>query len=284
MNFSALNPHIRFAQTRTAVFSMYAEPSVCYDCRLFYFDNIQGSITVKDEKYNIINKTVIFLPPETEYKLNLSFKENPIFIVLNFDLTVANEHIAKSIGTASKSTFDKSLVPSYELPEELSHPIVRNISQIKHMLIQCTNYFIIKNSYYRENASAMLKLCLIELVREDSKTENSQLCKDVLSFIHENYSVTNLTNEDIAARFNYHPYHLSNIIKEETGKTLHQFLIYYRLRLAKDMLLTTTYEISDIAWKCGFGSSAYFTKIFRQNTSMTPKDYRKQYQIQSSRY
>lgn len=284
MNFSALNPHIRFAQTRTAAFSMYAEPSVCYDCRLFYFDNIQGSITIKDKKYNIINKTIIFLPPETEYKLDLLFKENPIFIVLNFDLTTANEHIAKSIGTASKSTFDKSLVPSYELPEELSHPIIRNISQIKHMLIQCTSYFIIKSPYYRENASAILKLCLIELARDDSKMENSQLCKNVLSFIHENYYVTNLTNEDIAEHFNYHPYHLSNIIKEETGKTLHQFLIYYRLKLAKEMLLTSALEISDIAWKCGFCSSAYFTKIFRQNVGITPKEYRKQYKIQSSRY
>ena len=277
MKMSALNPHIRYAQLHKSAFKMHTSPSICYDCRLFYFDNITGTITVNHEKYNILNKTAVFLPPETEYELNILFKEKASFIVLNFDLTITNEHIASSIGTATKSTFEKSLVPDYELPPELSQPIIQNLPHIKRMLIQCVNGFIIKNTFYRENASALLKLCLLEFVKDETKIAHSRLCKDVLSYIHENYALSTLTNNDIASKFNYHPYHLSNIIKEETGKSLHQFLIYYRLRLARDLLLTTQYSISEIAWRCGFGSTAYFIKLFRQNIGMTPKEYRKQY-------
>lgn len=222
--------------------------------------------------------TSIVFPPETEYALKLSFAKDSSFIVLNFDLTNENEQIETSIGTATKSNFDKSRVPTYELPDELSRPIVHNLPHIKRMLIQCTNCFIIKNDFYRENASALLKLCLLEFLKDNSKIVHSQLCKDVLSYIHENYALPDLANKDIAANFNYHPYHLSNIIKNETGKTLHQFLIYYRLRLAKDLLLTTKYDIAEIAWKCGFGSAAYFTKIFRQNFGTTPKYYRRQHE------
>lgn len=276
MKISELNPHIRYAQMHKASFRMRTQPSICYDCRLFYFDNISGSITIAGEKYNISQKTAMFLPPETEYELNLVFDKNSCFIVLNFDLTTVNEHIASSIGTATKHSFKKEIVPSYDLPYELSKPIVRNLTHIKRTLIQCVNCFIIKNDFYRENASALLKLSLLEILKDDAKIVRSQLCKDVLSYIHENFSNTTLTNEEIASNFNYHPYYLSNIIKEETGKTLHQFLIYYRLRLAGDLLVNTQYNISEISWKCGFGSTAYFIKLFRHNIGMTPKDYRKQ--------
>jgi len=80
--------------------------------------------------------------------------------------------------------------------------------------------------------------------------------------------------KDIAEHLNYHPYHLSAIIKQETGKTLHQYLIYYRLQIAKNYLLTTDYDILDIAWKCGFSSATYFIELFRKNTGTTPKKYR----------
>lgn len=278
MRMSELNPHIRYAQLHKNIFEMNTEPSICYDCRLFYFDNIYGTIIANGQKYNISHQTSIYLPPETVYKLDIVFREKASFIILNFDLNSDNDHITTSIGTATVANFKKDTVPPYSLPHELSQPVIRNISQIKRTLVQCVNCFIIKSNYYREDASALLKLCLLEMLKDDTGIARSGLCKDVLTYIHENYFVTTLTNEDIAANFNYHPYHLSNIIKEETGKSLHQFLIYYRLRLARDLLATTGYSVSDIAWKCGFGSTAYFVKIFRQNVGMTPKKYRDQYE------
>lgn len=276
MKLSALNPHIRYAQFHDTPLKPHKEPSICYDCRLFFFENTSGNISINNENYNIANQTAIFLPPETEYKLNIIFGDKPSFIVFNFDLTTAHESIINSMGTPTKSKFDKNLVPEYELPQELMRPYVVNIGHIKPMLTQCVNSFIIKNAFYRENASALLKLSILEILKDTSKASHSKLCKDVLSYIRDNYNISNLTNESIAAKFNYHPYHLSKIIKEETGKTLHQFLIYYRLRLARDLLITTQYNVSEIAWKCGFGTAAYFTKIFRQNMDVTPKEYRKQ--------
>ena len=122
----------------------------------------------------------------------------------------------------------------------------------------------------------LLKLCLLELIRHNiSDTPYSLLCEKVLTYIHEKYADTTLTNEDIARVFNYHPYHLSRIIKQETGKTLHNYLMYYRLRIAKNLLVTTQYDIEDIAWRAGFSSSTYFIKQFRLNTGLTPKKYRK---------
>ena len=112
-------------------------------------------------------------------------------------------------------------------------PIVKSIPQIDRMLTQCTDSFILKNPLYGESSSALVKLCLLEFIKQKERTQQSKLCEDVLTYIHENYSDPTLTNEEIAYRFNYHPYHLSRLIKRETGKTLHKYLIYYRLQIAK---------------------------------------------------
>jgi two-component system response regulator YesN len=55
---------------------------------------------------------------------------------------------------------------------------------------------------------------------------------------------------------------------------LRQYIITYRLKLAKRLLELTEKSVSDIAEECGFTDASYFTKTFRTAFGMTPKDYR----------
>lgn len=272
MNVYDLNPHIRYARVHSTYICIKKEISKCYDCRIFFFSGVEGTINANNIKYNIYNNTAIYLPPGTEYAFNIE-SEGKV-IILDFDLIYSYHHITAPIGTATKATFDIALMPKYELPQELSSPIIKTMPQIARMLSSCADNFIIKEPFYRESSSALLKICLIGFVKQYKELSPSPLCHDVISFIHENYHDTELTNEGIAEKFNYHPYHLSRIIKQETGKTLHQYLIYYRLEMAKNALLTTQSDISNIAWQCGFNSPAYFTKLFKSYIHMTPKEYR----------
>lgn len=275
MKLSDINPHIRYAWLHKTKFKQHNGTSICYDCRIFYFENTPGKITINKNDYTISNGSVIFLPPETEYELKVDFESNAVMIVLNFDLTNTYEHIKNSLGTATKANFKKENVPNYNINERFSKPIIQYTPQIKEKLISCVDGFTIKNAYYKETASALLKLCLLELIKDTSQQTNSELCEKVLAYIQKNFYNTTLTNNDIAMHFNYHPYHLSNIFKNEIGKTLHQFLNYYRLKTARELLITTQYDVSEIAWMCGFSSPAYFTKMFRISTGLTPREFRK---------
>ncbi len=274
MHISDINPHIRHAALVTEPFVMRHEPSICMDCRLFFFENISGSVRVCRKEYNILNNTAIFFPPETEYELNIEFHKNAGFYVFNFDLTNIHHDLKKGLGTPLKSEFCKTAVPSYELPGGFSKPLFRNLPRIKPILARCINNFILKNTFYRELSSSLLKMCILEFAGGEIHSAYSELCKNVLDYISEKYTDSSLTNIAIANHFNYHPYHLSNIIKTETGKTLHRFLIYYRLRRAKELLELSSVEIAEIAWKCGFASAAYFSEQFRKELGITPKQYR----------
>ncbi len=275
MLLSDLNPFIRYARIHKTTLHANDDTRICYDCRVFYIDNAIGSIVIDGVKYDISNKTAIYLPPETKYRFNLEFLTDGKSMILDFDLTNENNHIQSSLGTATEKSFDKEKVPAYTLPGALSAPIIRTMPQLDHLLTQCVDNYLFHRPYYREISSALLKLCLLEFVKQPTLRNNNKIYDSVLSYIHENFADSALTNTDIAEKFNYHPNHLSNLIKQETGMSLHKYLINYRLRIAKNYLLTTQYDISEIAWRCGFCSEAYFIKKFRENVGETPNVYRR---------
>lgn len=175
------------------------------------------------------------------------------------------------LGVQSES---KEITPPYEHIEHLNSPIVKRIPEIETFLVQCVDNFILKNEFYQESSSALLKLAILELVKTSSNITYSEICEKVLNYIQENFQNASLTNSDIAKKFNYHPYYLGEIIKKETGKTLHQFLIYYRLNMAKSLLKTTQFSINEITWRCGFNSPSHLAKSFINQFGMTPREYR----------
>lgn len=61
------------------------------------------------------------------------------------------------------------------------------------------------------------------------------------------------------------------------GMTVMQYMKEQRLSLAKKNLLETKSPIVDAALSCGFVNSSRFSKAFRQNTGMSPREYRKKY-------
>jgi len=275
MNYSDLNPFIRYAVAHRDICIKNTFPSICYDCRLFFFDNSNGTIKANNKTYTIENKTAAYLPPETEYSFDINFTKESQLTIFNFDLTSRNSHIKTSLSTATKNNFDKSITPPYERIKGLDTPIVKQMPEIETFLVQCVDNFIIKSEFYRENSSALFKMALLELIKTNSNIAYSEICEKVLSYIQGNFQNASLTNNDIANKFNYHPYYLGEIIKKETGKSLHQFLIYYRLNMAKSLLKTTEYPIAEITWKCGFNSPSHLAKLFYKNFGITPKEYRK---------
>ena len=118
-------------------------------------------------------------------------------------------------------------MPSYDLPTELSKPIVKFLPNALNYLSEIAENFVFKEGSYRERSSALLKLCLLQFVSENMQTERSTICKKVLDCVHKNYHIPSLTNEEIASEFNYHPYHLNRIVKAETGKSLKNYITYY---------------------------------------------------------
>lgn len=274
MELCKINPHIRYAREHhNAVWSY--KLSYCYDCRLFYIKKGSGALMANGKKYNFSNNTAIFIPGGSEYHLKPDAHVSSITILIfDFDLINDYAHLVQSLGTADETSFSPDKVIHYEMPSEFTNVIIQNVPHLYESLKKCTDEFLFQTPYYRETASAILKMSLLELLRKHVATPISMTANKIMDYIHEHYHETELTNEDIARAFNYHPYYASQLMKQATGQTLHNYLLYYRIRVAKNFLITTDLDINTIAWKSGFNSVSYFIKLFKQHTGVTPRSYR----------
>lgn len=77
-----------------------------------------------------------------------------------------------------------------------------------------------------------------------------------------------------AEEMNLSPNYLSDLLKKETGKRTQEHIHFFLIEQAKNKLLSTTNPINDIAYRLGFEYPAYFTKVFKSKTGMSPSEYR----------
>lgn len=83
---------------------------------------------------------------------------------------------------------------------------------------------------------------------------------------------------EIATLMNLTPKHLSRIIKEQTGETPIHFIHQYMMRAITQELRYSTKTAKEIAYQQGFSSLAFFGKFVKQQTGLTPTEYRKKLQ------
>ncbi len=275
LDLSSLNPHIRFAKHFENTL-MHDDLRFCYDCHLYYIEEGDCDLKVGNQSYNLSNDTVLYIPPGTAYRFLHKNSKSPLtMLIFNFDLVSDYAHIKESLGTADESNFNPQKIIKYDLPNEFTNITIQTLPHLYEKLKKLTNEFLYKDKYYRDASSAIMKACLIELLRKSSFATEFKIIPELTKYLHNHYQEAELTNEDIAKEFGYHPYYLSQLMKQATGETLRSFLLHYRIRVAKDLLITTDWEVSTIAWKCGFNSTSYFIKQFKFRTGITPHQFRK---------
>lgn len=70
--------------------------------------------------------------------------------------------------------------------------------------------------------------------------------------------------------------YLNRGLKQLTGKTVKEQIDLYVLKKAKNKLLRTRLNISEISYQLGFAYPNHFSKFFKLKTGLSPKEFRKQ--------
>ena len=70
---------------------------------------------------------------------------------------------------------------------------------------------------------------------------------------------------------------LNRKFRQETGMTPIDYLIGIRIERSKILLRRKSISVTDIAMRCGFGSSAHFSSCFQERVGMTPTEYRNKF-------
>lgn len=89
----------------------------------------------------------------------------------------------------------------------------------------------------------------------------------------ENVSNIDFTLDDLIGNLGMGRSQFYRKINSLTGQNPSNFIRTIRLKYASEMLLTNQYSIKEVALNCGFNSTAYFTKTFKEVFKVTPTQY-----------
>lgn len=275
MTIEQVNPFVRYARVQTS-HPPKKERSRAYDCRFFYVQRGAGTFYANGCEYRITPHTAICIRPAVSYRFSFKDPENVNIYVLNFDFFTEEDPVRDSLGTATESTFDESRLREQPHPEQMAAVhVVRDAIRLYEHVHACTELFLREPPHFRASASAHLKLALVALLtaRQDG-TPQERTVREVQAYLREHIADPELTNGAVAERFGYHPYHLGRLFKEHTGCALHEYLLDYRLSVAKNYLAATDLRVTAVAEACGFSSYTYFIKLFRERVGTSPLRYR----------
>ena len=106
----------------------------------------------------------------------------------------------------------------------------------------------------------------------------SKLVSNVINYIRNHLSES-ITVSDIASSVFLSRSRLSVLFKQETGLSVGDFVTKQKIDEAKRLLRYSDKSTSSISMYLGFSSQSHFNRVFKQQVTLTPNEYRKKYSL-----
>lgn len=110
--------------------------------------------------------------------------------------------------------------------------------------------------------------------RETVIRYGNQYVKQIKEYIASSYA-EGVQVSDVAEYLQVDRSYLFRLFKEETGKSLQEYLIEFRLRKACELLRMTDYPIGTVACSVGYTDPFYFARLFHKRVGVSPTVYRR---------
>jgi AraC-like DNA-binding protein/mannose-6-phosphate isomerase-like protein (cupin superfamily) len=186
-------------------------------------------------------------------------------ILIYFEETFLKQYFSKEMISYLLSDFRPKIFRPNQETQEKSRALI----------------YTLLSAYKAQAEPTLLASYLFQLLlwmnTEENKTEKAessdQRINQILCYINENYQNLD-TIEEIANHFYISKYHLCRSFSKNMGISLVTYLNTVKVRAACNMLQKGTQSMTEIAFQCGFHSSAYFCKVFKQETGCSPREYK----------
>ncbi|GIP46916.1 hypothetical protein J53TS2_05070 [Paenibacillus sp. J53TS2] len=99
--------------------------------------------------------------------------------------------------------------------------------------------------------------------------------KLLLEYIDEHYGEP-LSLSSLSRHFHFNPSYLSSYFSTHNDEGFSEYLNRIRIAKAMELLRTDVLPISEIGSQVGYSDPSYFTKVFKKQTGLSPREYRRQ--------
>ena len=232
------------------------------------FDETADPVLISKQKAQY---TCIYFHPEF-LNVNMSFemlrKKEYVDIASTHDLFLLKPFTNKAyVVPIAEAQLEKITQAARDMQEELNNQ--------RDWYWSCRG-----RSYFMEIIIALERMYgLIGYGVTHQKSDNTPIIKnaklrDAVLYIESRFDES-ITQPDIAKAAGMNHTTLTALMKEELGLTAIEYLMKYRITVAKKQLEFTSVPIKDIANMTGFKTVQHFSRVFKAQTGETPAEFRK---------
>lgn len=131
------------------------------------------------------------------------------------------------------------------------------------------------DSAYTTALSQLIEMCANYIwLNNIIKLNNSNLGQEIRLYI-STHLTENLSVDSICAKYSISASGLYQLFQKVYGCGVAKIIREERIKRAKELLLDSKLSINDVAAQVGILDANYFTRVFKTETGITPKNYRK---------
>lgn len=164
------------------------------------------------------------------------------------------------------------------------HPLINIGFNIEFMEVFLQ---LIETVKYEGVAYRQLSSCLViqllglvyasALMKDKTQMQKEKVVQTIRLHLHKNWS-EKIDLETLATQYNVSYEWFRKAFKKVVGSSPNQYLQNLKIEKTSQLLRQTSLTIAEIAYKAGYESEFYFSRIFKKRTGLSPSEYRIQHQ------
>ena len=206
------------------------------------------SYTVDGKNFTADANNILFIPAGTEYSMEV--EESGACVVIEFDIC-----------NMPKDAF-------------CSEFFFNNAKEILSTAKNILHYWTLKGPAFEAKCLSELYSIITQIATIDSYSNTLagkyRIIHKSVKYIESNYSDCELYTTQLAEMSGIGETYYRNIFTAVFNMPPAKYIQSYRIDKAKELLVSTTLSLEEIAAKVGFANSSYLCKIFKSTTGMTP--------------
>jgi len=248
---------------------------------LLFFKSGEGTITVNNNSYSVKPNTVTLISPCQIHSFEGAEKMGGTLIFFHQDFYVEEFSFLRLLNLFScttKLTGGDTCKPCFYMAEKDFKKVSTLVNSIE------SEY----DSFTPSNNSAtiirsLLNILLLRLsewtnIRSENNNNSDTVLVNELSRLVDSYFIKEHNVSFYTSAFNISEKHLNDICQRHFNSGLKKILKERLLQEARKLLLSSELSVSEISYKLNFDDNSYFSKVFKQETRLTPKKFREIHQ------
>ncbi|MDJ1468983.1 AraC family transcriptional regulator [Xanthocytophaga flava] len=237
-----------------------------------------GVQTVNKNRFTYRKGNLFLLTPQDEYSFVID--TTTTFFFLRFNELYVKDNISKDKDIVKQVEYilqNASHRPGCILKNKVDKPFIAML--VESILNEQTNQQLYYNRISEQIINTIITIVARNIALKLPKNINESTGEpilEMLNYIQQNiFEPKNLKAQKLSQHFNISLTYLGRYFKKQTGDTLQNYIVNYKMRLVETRLLHSAMRINEIAYEFNFTDESHLNRAFKKYKGMNPSDFRR---------